>query len=244
MTKIPHINKTIDIGQNVDASGSNIGNTSIYDIRNTNIYKEKSEEELFDDAIKELKNNIRQISEDTIRASLLENLHIVKSYFNDNVEILYSLLRQVNCDIDKTPINKYASIFEILNFLILALLVDEKAKLPDRKTQKTVIKNIDNWIFNAAETSDMRLEMHFSKIADFLGSNPSCGIKDGICFITKLINNGGLNCNNCLNGCFHDDSKFFNILTDWMKTSNFENPNKARDFFDLQYKKNITFKCG
>ncbi len=98
------------------------------------------------------------------------------------------------------------------------------------------------WLFNTFK-KHKKIDDHIGKIAEFFYNDNEMTAK--VCFISSLKDNGGLDCDTCINGILIDvDKKVNKILTDYTNQSSFGILGGNNDFMDLKKRQDIKFKCG
>lgn len=220
----------IYIAEGADITGSSIGNT----------FRNKSLDELFIESINEVRDFINGDDDDSRRRHFLSTLQSIESYFVNNEELLTKVLDQINCKIEKSNESKKISIVKMINFFLLAFYTDNNCELPNQSTSYTKTNKKRNWLFNLAISNEESKEKHISKIADYIFSNADANLKNGVCFISMLLDNGGLECRNCTTGLLYTRNPLSKIFPDWLKGQT----SSEKDFFELNDKCSLDLKCG
>lgn len=223
----------VTIGDHAQAENSNIGNVNI-------TVCQKSIKDLLHDSYIELVSEVNDFSDATLKRNFLILLDRYNEIFDNNTSLLETILSQINCKIQKPQEDNKLSIIKLLSFLVIATNIGDTLVLPDMGNADTYIciNGKKNWLFNAAQLSEISLEKHISKIAEYIARTPTVNINNGNCFITLLAHNTYLNCGSCNKGLIEKDC--VNIITDLIST----NKQWQQDFFELSIEKKITFRCG
>lgn len=221
---------------------NNLENSSITVITKKNI------EDIWQEQIKNIRDEIQsQISDDTMRRVILREVTNVDSHFKNDLPTLKSLLSQVNCDKTKNDAAYAITIDRIIHFFIVCKLVDAFTVAPNNSSNKFSVNQKNHWIFNAAKMNQMSLDTHIGAIADFISSRDSCEISNGSAFICQLLSNGSLNCDQCSNGELNIQPKLSKILPNFFNSKRgvaINDEARKNDFFELEKRHRIQFKCG
>ena len=207
----------------------------------------KTINDLYNEQISTIQQEIESIVNTTERRNLLRELNNIKSHITADLADLNVLLNQINCQKLQNDTSQSITLSKTIHLFILAKLFDESCILPTSNSNKLIVNNTSTWLFNSAMNAPVSLGMHIGHIADFLETNNNCDINNGVCFISSLLHNGGLNCSTCSHGKLEIIGKMKRILPDFFDikgTVHIDEDERQVDFFNLQKNKKIEFKCG
>lgn len=222
----------------VNAPGSQFGCTTVN--------QEKTLDQLFTESVNEIRSGVQaHFSNDVqTRQSILGILNRVEIYFQDNSPVLAALIAQVSCRKDIKPEVKYNFLVLLINFMVSTTYHNESALLPELPELATRTSTKKCWAFSAAATTSLGLDHHLGAVADYIASDPSGHIKDGDCFIFKLLTN----CTNCNDGKLLSsngiEKGLAGILLNFFKGNKLKSQSQNNDFFSLEARHKVNFKCG
>lgn len=206
----------------------------------------------FEKAIKSIEEEISEV-EIPLKFELNGKLIQTRDYFKTNLDLLFEILKQIDCETETHKKNfneKYFSMVRFLNFIIMSKQnKTSKFFLPNHQYNDVFINNYKSWLFNSVKSSmgDKKIDFHIGKIASYLSLNNNL-LDGGVCFITSLKDYGGLDCNTCTNGLLESvpsrvDKVFQNIM-DGSTNQTITFNHYLGSFIELKKGKKIDFKCG
>lgn len=202
---------------------------------------------LFEDSIKSIKEEIALIHDVPVETLFNQSLNQISDYFKSNLDLLLEILKQIDCEMETNKKNrheKYSSLYKFFTFLVFSKSYTKDFVFPTFEQIYTIVNSYKLWIFNSSKC-DKNLDFHIGQIARYLSLNNHIKIDNGVCFITALIDNGGLSCTSCIDGHLVNVTQQVNKII-----TNFTNPSSQNtleghfDFMDLQEGHQIDFKCG
>lgn len=213
-----------------------------------NIYQEKPLNILFNDALNETRASVQSfyVNDVSTRQNLLTILNAVETHFSQNIQILTELLEQVSCQKEKKQEVKYSFFVHLIHFFVSTIFHHSPTILPKLPELATVTSDRKRWAFSAAASTALGLDHHLGAIADYIASDINDKIKDGDCFIFKLLTT--INCDNCQGGKLINsngtEKSVSGILLNFFKGNRLQSQSHNSDFFILETERRINFKCG
>ena len=202
------------------------------------IKKNKTVHDLIDDVIEDLDSDVKD--NDLIGVDVRQ-IYVIKeelkacdeSFLNDVVSYISG---------HTSHHNKLSKLRAFVVFLLNCRVVDADAEFITQKNS-AIVSGVPLWLFNLVRHDDEPITLQLSKLLRFLERSPAGYAKDGVAFLSKLRDKGGLNCATCT-GSVETDS-VNGVLVDWMteRKGNFEEP-EVKDIFELRESRNLTIKCG
>ncbi|QDF29160.1 SMEK domain-containing protein [Halarcobacter anaerophilus] len=202
----------------------------------------------FEDAITSIEFEIKEISNVSIKTKLNKSLVVTKEYFMCNLDLLLDILKQIDCETAthvKNIHDKNQSLVKFISFNILSKYYSsESFAFPTNKNMELRIKDYKAWLFNSPRVIKP-LEYHIGKIAEYISIQSNCQIDNGICYLTSLKNNGGINCDKCIDGLLGNVvQQVDRIVTDFTNSDSTNTLRHHFDFMELKSEQKIEFKCG
>jgi hypothetical protein len=194
-----------------------------------------------------IEKQINEIQDIQIQVILNKSLVTVREYFKCNLDLLFEIMKQIDCETinnKKNDTEKYTTMMNYLVFLILTTTYSSNTKYPKHEYSSVLIDSYKSWIFNSS-IKHMSLDHHIGKIALYISLQTKTSIDDGICYITSLRNNGGLSCQNCTDGLLANTTDSINkIVIDFTDADSIDLLKDNTNFMDLKKGQKIDFKCG
>jgi len=210
----------------------------------------KSLDQLFLEAVGEVRSYIQTHYQQELskRQSLLGILTVIENHFNNNNPVLRALIEQASCKKTHTEPVTYSFLVYLTHFFTSAYFHCQSTLLPDNSTLATSVNTNKCWAFSSAASTALGLEHHLGAIADYITSNPDNNIRDGNCFIFKLLTKS---CN-CQNGKLTNstgmeagmEAGIESIVLDFFTDKKIQKTESVENFLEIVMKCNLTFKCG
>lgn len=199
--------------------------------------------DLYQEVITAIEEDIRSLDDIRIETKLNTSLNTVKNHFKCHLDVLQSILEQIDCKLKRNMHDKYASMYKFMSFLVLANEF-KTITMPSINDEKLIVDAYLAWMFSVSR-NETSLEFHIGEIARYLSNGNSQKIIEGTCFLTSLLDNGGLNCKTCIDGVLGNiTNKINEVVTDF---TDHESQNILKDhfdFMDIKQGQKLEFKCG
>ena len=218
-------------------SGSNV-NIKNANVRDVIIKENKTVYDLIDDVIEDLNSDVKDNG--LIRVDVRQ-IYVIKeelkacdeSFLNDVVSCISGHIPHHD---------KYAKLRTFIVFLLNCRVININAEIITQKNS-AIVSDTPYWLFNLVRHDAEHIALQLSKLLQLLERSPDGYAKDGVAFLSKLRDNGGLNCANCIGSV--ETNSVNGVLVDWMteRKGNFEKSD-MKDIFELRESRNLIIKCG
>lgn len=233
-----------NMGTSIEVSiekNAQITNSEVGVVKNENHYHGPSFESNYQQAKESVYNDLEDIEPQYDGYySAFEIFDNINDYLQNHIEEFKTIMRQICCGKANIPTS-----IQIRYFLIFCLKVAINSDL-DIEIQNVSIDEKNCWLFTPHEYSPISVEMAMAKILSFFNKYKNSDIKNGVCFVANILNDGRLDCTRCIDGALNVEEDI-HILNDFMNTNQpikFRDTVIQKDYFEIHTSRNLTFKCG